>query len=157
MLLLGSSVFSLFATRFLNQFLRISCFLSFDPPSSKTLGVITPTAGAGPELFGVAYQSALAFGCPTVPRSHGEAAGAASFLGLGRCTSGTYVSQNRQWKFLSEGCSSHRENKSCGKRQYSVLSTRYSVLSRGRFFWVLGTDNCQAILLGTEYWVLSTA
>ena len=34
---------------------------------SKTLGVITPTTGAGPELFGLAYQSALAFGCPSCP------------------------------------------------------------------------------------------
>jgi hypothetical protein len=33
----------------------------------KTLGVITPTTGAGPELFGVAYLSALAFGCPSCP------------------------------------------------------------------------------------------
>ena len=35
-----------------------------------------------PELFGVAYLDAL-IRCPSVPHSHGEVAGAVSFLGLG--------------------------------------------------------------------------
>ena len=46
-----------------------------------SLGVITPTTGASPELSGVAYLK-RPDRVSLCPHSHGEVAGAASFLGL---------------------------------------------------------------------------
>jgi hypothetical protein len=59
----------------------------------KTLGVITPTAGARSRRIRVTclhlgFRMSL-----TVPHSHGEVAGVASFLGLARRPSGPYATQ----------------------------------------------------------------
>ena len=66
----------------------------FPFPSSlcdlKTLGVITPTTGESLGSIKATYLKPGRSDVPTVPRSHGEVAGAASFLGLRGDTSGPY-------------------------------------------------------------------
>ena len=82
--------------------------------------------GRQPRAIRGSLPEAPWIGCPSVPRSHGEVAGAVSFLGLCRATSGPYDFYNKRIRFLSEGCASHWEKKAVEKQQYSVPSTRYS-------------------------------
>lgn len=78
----------------------------------KTLGVITPTAGVSPELFGVAYLKRPGFRMSlAVPHSRGEVAGVAGFLGLRVVASGPYIRQIARTEILSKGCASQLRNK----------------------------------------------
>jgi hypothetical protein len=102
--------------------------------------------GRQPRAIRGSLPEAPWIGCPSVPRSHGEVAGAVSFLGLCRATSGPYDVHNKRMRFLSEGCASQRREKSVKKKQYSVLSTR-TTQSLWWFLWVLRTGYC---VLGTK-------
>src|SRR5438270_8737032 len=78
----------------------------------KTLGVITPTAGASSELFGVADLKRPGSDVPLVLTRMGRLLGATSFPGLRGTTSGPYDVHGSERKIHSHGRSSQRKNKS---------------------------------------------
>ena len=66
---------------------------------STTLGVITPTAGARSRAIRVSCLGRPGVRMSLFPHSHGEGAGAASFLGLRGIASGTYAARVGETEF----------------------------------------------------------